>query len=260
MVWERTVVLKTAEEIEIMQAAGHINAHALQEVRRLIRPGATTAELDRAAEEVIRDHGAVPAFLGYPGPTPYPGTINASIDDELVHGLPKDRPLQEGEIISIDCGTIFEEFVADSAFTMAVGEVSKAAQRLMDVTREALAVGIERMRPGNRVGDVSAAIQDYVEGYGYNVPREYSGHGVGRKMHEGPQVPNYGLPGRGLALRPGITIAIEPMVLAGEAGTKVLEDGWTVCSVDGSLTAHFEHSVAVTDDDPLILTRLADEQ
>jgi methionyl aminopeptidase len=260
MVWERTVVLKTAEEIEVMQAAGNINALALQEVRRSIRPGVTTAELDRMAEEVIRDHGAEPAFLGYPGPTPYPGTINASVDDELVHGLPGDRALKEGEIISIDCGTIYEGFVADSAFTMAIGEVSKAASRLIDTTREALAVGIDKMRPGNRVGDVSAAIQDYVESRGYNVPREYSGHGVGRKMHEGPQVPNYGLPGRGLALRPGITIALEPMVLAGEAGTKVLLDGWTVCSADGSLTAHFEHSVAVTAGEPLILTRLADEQ
>lgn len=259
MVWERTVVLKTTEEIEIMQAAGHINALALQEVRNLISPGVTTAELDRVAEEVIRDHGAEPAFLGYPGPTPYPGTINASIDDELVHGLPTDRALQEGEIISIDCGTVFDGFVADSAFTVPVGDVSKAALRLIDVTREALVVGIDMMRPGNRVGDVSAAIQEYVESHGYNVPREYSGHGVGRKMHEGPQVPNYGLPGRGIALRPGITIALEPMVLAGEAGTKVLSDGWTVCSTDGSLTAHFEHSVAVMEDEPLILTRLADE-
>ena len=254
MAWERTIVLKSKQEIDVMREAGRINAMALQATRELIRPGVTTAELDAVAEEVIRDHGAEPAFLGYPGATPYPGTINASVNDELVHGLPRDRKLKEGDIISIDCGTVYEEFIADSAFTLGVGEISKEAQQLLEVTEKALWIGIDYMRPGNRVGDISAAIQEYVEEFGYNVPREYSGHGVGRKMHEGPQVPNYGLPGRGLALRPGITIALEPMVMAGSARTKVLSDGWTVSSADGSLTAHFEHSVAVTENEPIILT------
>ncbi|MEK6256706.1 MAG: type I methionyl aminopeptidase [Chloroflexota bacterium] len=254
MAWDRTVVLKSKQEIDVMREAGKINAMALDAVRKEIRPGITTAELDSIAEEIIRENDAVPAFLGYPGPTPYPGTINASVNEELVHGLPSDRALRDGDIISIDCGTIFEGFVADSAFTMAVGEVPAATRQLLDVTEKALWIGIDYMRPGNRIGDVSAAIQEYVEEFGYNVPREYSGHGVGRKMHEGPQVPNYGLAGRGLALRSGITIALEPMVLAGSARTKVLSDGWTVSSADNSLTAHFEHSVAVTDDEPLILT------
>lgn len=254
MAWERTIVLKSKQEIDVMREAGRINAMALQATRELIRPGVTTAELDAVAEEVIRDYGAEPAFLGYPGATPYPGTINASVNDELVHGLPRDRKLKEGDIISIDCGTVYEEFIADSAFTLGVGEISKEAQQLLEVTEKALSIGIDYMRPGNRVGDISAAIQEYVEEFGYNVPREYSGHGVGRKMHEGPQVPNYGLPGRGLALRPGITIALEPMVMAGSARTKVLSDGWTVSSADGSLTAHFEHSVAVTENEPIILT------
>ncbi|MCH7662494.1 MAG: type I methionyl aminopeptidase [Chloroflexi bacterium] len=257
MAWERTVVLKSKQEIDVMREAGRINAMALQAARDLIRPGVTTAELDAIAEEVIRDHGAEPAFLGYPGATPYPGTINASVNEELVHGLPRDRKLKEGDIISIDCGTIYKEFIADSAFSMAVGEISKEARQLLEVTEKALSIGIDYMRPGNRVGDISAAIQEYVEEFGYNVPREYSGHGLGRKMHEGPQVPNYGLPGRGLALRPGITIALEPMVLAGSARTKVLSDGWTVASADGALTAHFEHSVAVTEDEPIILTAFA---
>lgn len=256
MAWERTIVLKSKEEIDIMRAAGQINALALQAVRDEIRPSVTTAELNTIAEDIIRDHGAEPAFLGYPGPTPYPGTINASINDELVHGLPGSRRLEEGDIISIDCGTIFEEFVADSAFTVPVGEVSVDAMQLIEVTEKALWIGIDLMRPGNRIGDVSSAIQAYVEEFGYNVPREYSGHGVGRKMHEGPQVPNYGLPGRGLALRSGITIALEPMVMAGSERTKVLSDGWTVSSADSALTAHFEHSVAVTDGEPLILTAL----
>lgn len=239
-----------------MREAGRINAMALDAVCQKIRPGVTTAELDKVAEEIIRDHSATPAFLGYPGPTPYPGTINACINEEMVHGLPSERTLQEGDLVSIDCGTIYEGFVADSAFSVGVGELSKEAQQLNDVTRESLRIGIDKMRPGNRVGDVSAAIQEYVESFGYHVPREYTGHGVGRQMHEGPQVPNYGLPGRGLVLRPGITIALEPMVLVGTPHTKVESDQWTVTSIDKSLTAHWEHTVAVTENDPMILTEL----
>ena len=255
MSWERNIVLKSPAEIKLMKEAGHINALALEEVRKNIRAGISTAKLDQIAEQVIRDHGATPAFLGYPGPYPYPATLNTSINEELVHGLPGKRELREGDIFSVDCGTIWQGFVADSAFTVGIGEISAEAQKLIDVTKESLRLGIEKMRPGNHVGDVSAAIQEYVEGHGYYVPREYSGHGVGREMHEGPQVPNYGLAGQGLVLRPGITIALEPMVLVGTHRTRVLLDQWTVASEDGSLTAHFEHSVAVTAGDPLILTQ-----
>lgn len=254
MAWERNVVIKSTQEIELMLQSGRINALALAAVKQALRPGVTTAELDKIAEQVIRDHGAEPAFLGYPGPYPYPATINASINDELVHGIPSKRELEEGDIISVDCGTVYGGFVSDAAFTVGIGEISTEARQLLDVTQEALRIGIEKMTPGNRVGDVSATIQEYVESFGFNVPREYSGHGVGRKMHEGPQVPNYGLPGRGLVLRAGITIALEPMVLRGDYHTKVKEDKWTVCSADGELTAHFEHTIAVTDNGPLILT------
>ena len=255
MSWERNIVLKSPTEIELMQEAGRINALALEEVRKHIAPGVTTAALDKLAEELIRDQGGEPAFLGYPGPYPYPATINASINEELVHGLPSERALKEGDIFSVDCGTLFEGFVGDSAFTVAIGEIDSEAQKLIEVTEEALRIGIDNMRPGKHVGDISAAVQQYVEQHGYHVPREYSGHGVGRQMHEGPQVPNYGLAGRGLILRPGVTIALEPMVMMGTARTRVLQDQWTVASADGSLTAHFEHSVAVTDGDPLILTQ-----
>jgi methionyl aminopeptidase len=256
MMSDRTVVVKSPQEIELMLSAGKVNAQALATVKALIRPGITTAELDEAAEEVIRDAGGVPAFKGYPGPYPYPATLNVSLNEELVHGIPGKRKLHEGDIVSVDCGTILEGFVADSAFTVGVGEISPEARRLLEVTEEALSIGIENMRSGNRIGDVSAAIQKHVEGHGYQVPREYTGHGVGRKMHEGPMVPNYGVRGRGLLLRPGITIALEPMVLAGTFRTRVLPDQWTVASADSALTAHFEHSVAVTEGDPLILTAM----
>lgn len=240
-----------------MREAGRINAMALQAVREQIRPGANTKDLDQIAEDVIREHDATPAFLGYPGPTPYPGTINACINEEMVHGIPsKDRVIREGDLVSIDCGTVYEGFVADSAFSVAVGEVSKEASQLLEVTTKALEIGIDQMRSGNRVGDVSSAIQQHVESFGYHVPREYTGHGVGRQMHEGPQVPNYGMPGRGLVLRPGLTIALEPMVLVGTPRTKVLGDKWTVTSADDSLTAHCEHTVAVTEGDPWILTQV----
>lgn len=252
--WERNVVIKNKAEIEIMREAGRINALALQAVRDAIAPGITTAALDKIAEAVIRDHGAVPAFLGYPGPTPYPATLNTCINEEMVHGIPGSRRVEEGDLVSIDCGTIFQGFFADSAFSIGVGKMSKQAKRLLDVVNKALEVGIEKMRPGNRVGDVSSAIQTYVESFGFHVPREYTGHGVGRKLHEGPQVPNWGLPGRGMVLRSGLTIALEPMVLIGTYRTKVMGDQWVVCSADGSLTAHTEHTVLVTDGEPQVLT------
>jgi methionyl aminopeptidase len=237
-----------------MREAGRINAMVLQEVGKMIQPGVATEELDAVAEELIRDNGGKPAFKNYPGPYPYPATITISINEELVHGIPGKRKLVEGDIVSIDCGTILDGFVADSAFSMGVGEISAQAQQLLDVTEKALYKGIEKMRSGNRVGDVSATIQQYVEGYKFHVPREYTGHGVGRNMHEGPLVPNFGVSGRGIPLRPGITVALEPMVMIGTHRTRVLEDQWTVISADRSLTAHFEHSVAVTEGDPIILT------
>jgi len=255
MSWDRQIILKSPQEIAIMREAGRINALALQAVREAARPGVTTAELDAVAEAVIRQHGAKPAFKGYPGPYPYPATITVSINDELVHGIPSPkRKLRQGDIVSIDCGTIYKGYVGDSAFTMGIGSISPEAQRLLEVTERALYIGIDQMRPGKRVGDVSAAIQRYVESHGFHVTREYTGHGVGRAMHEGPSVPNYGTPGRGVMLREGMVIALEPMVLVGTPKTRVLPDRWTVASADGSLTAHFEHTVAVTKDGPAILT------
>lgn len=254
MSWERNVNIKSERELELMRAAGKVNAAAHAAVRVAIRPGVTTIELDAIAAEVIRKAGGKPAFLGVMGAYPYPATITASINDEMVHGIPGKRKLNEGDIISIDCGTILEGFVADSAFTAGVGEISEEARKLIEVTERSLAIGIDMLRPGNRVGDVGAAIQEYVEGLGYHLTREYTGHGVGRQMWEGPQVPNYGIRGRGLPLRKGMTVALEPMVLVGTARTRVQPDQWTVSSADGSLTAHCEHTVAITDGDPEILT------
>ncbi len=254
--WERNIVIKSEAELALMREAGRVNALALEAVRQAIAPGVTTAELDALAEEVIRKHGGKPVFKGYPGPYPYPATLCISINEELVHGIPGKRRLREGDIVSVDCGTLLEGFVGDSAFTVGVGEISEEARRLIEVTEQALYEGIRQLRPGNRTGDVSAAIQRWVESHGFYVTREYTGHGVGRQMHEGPQVPNYGTPGQGIVLRPGMTIALEPMVLAGTPLTRVLPDMWTVVSADGSLTAHFEHSVAITPNGPLILTEL----
>lgn len=240
-----------------MREAGRILGLALQAVRAKIAPGVTTAELDAVAEDVIRSAGAIPAFQGvtqYPGQTPFPATITASINDELVHGIPGPRKLRAGDIVSIDCGTVYQGFVGDAAFSAPVGEVSPEAQRLMDVTEKSLAIGIDMMRPGNRTGDVSHAIQQYVEEHGFSIVREYTGHGVGRSMWEQPQVPNYGIAGRGPKLRAGMTIAIEPMVNLGRPETQVLPDQWTVATRDGKLCAHFEHSIAITKNGPMILT------
>ena len=254
MSWARQIHIKTPAELQIMREAGRINAIVHATVKELLKPGVSTADLNAAAEDVLRKHGCVSPFKGY-GHPPFPTSITVSINQELVHGIPsKSRKLKQGDIVSIDCGTVFDEFVADSAFTAGVGEISPEAQELLQVTEGSLKAGIEAMRAGNRTGDVSAAIQNYVESHGFYVTREYTGHGVGRQMHEGPQVPNYGKPGTGMLLKAGMTIAIEPMVLVGTAETRVLPDQWTVVSADGSLTAHFEHSVAVTEGEPLILT------
>ena len=256
MDWARQVILKTPAEISIMREAGRINATVHATVRKLIKPGVSTADLDAAAEEVLRKYGAVSPFKGY-GQPPYPNATTISINEELVHGIPSPkRRLKEGDIVSVDCGTLFEGYVADSAFSAGVGVISPKARKLLEVTEQALQAGILKMRAGNHTGDVSAAIQQVVERHKFHVTREYTGHGVGRSMHEGPQVPNYGTPGAGIVLRPGMVIALEPMVLVGTNRTKVLADQWTVVSADGSLTAHFEDSVAVTEGDPLILTVL----
>lgn len=256
MSWDRTVDVKSKAELERMREAGRVNAQALKAVREAIKPGIETAELDAIAEELIRRSGGIPIFKGYPGPYPYPATLNVSVNEELVHGIPGKRKLKEGDIVSVDCGTLLDGFVGDSAFTVGVGAVSEEAKNLVEVTERALYVGIEKMRAGNRTGDISSAVQEFVESSGYHVTREYTGHGVGRNMHEGPQVPNYGEAHKGVLLRPGMTIALEPMVLVGTPKTKVLADKWTVVSADGSLTAHFEHSVAVTEAEPWILTEL----
>jgi methionyl aminopeptidase len=256
MGWERQIHIKSPAELEVMREAGRINATVLATVKELLQPGVATADLNAAAEEVLRKHGCISPFKGY-GHPPFPASITVSINRELVHGIPsKKRMLKAGDIVSIDCGTVFDGFVGDSAFTAGVGEISPQAKELLEVTEGALCAAIDQMRPGNRTGDVSAAIQKFVESRGFYVTREYTGHGVGRDMHEGPQVPNYGVAGRGLPLRPGMTIALEPMVLAGTSATRVLSDQWTVVSADGSLTAHSEHSVAITEGEPLVLTVL----
>jgi methionyl aminopeptidase len=256
MSWARQIHLKSPAELQIMREAGRINASVLAAVKERIKPGVSTADLNAAAEEVLRKHGCVSPFKGY-GHPPFPTSITVSINQELVHGIPsKTRKLKAGDIVSIDCGTIYQGWVADSAFTAGVGEISPKAQELLEVTQGALYAGIDEMRIGNRTGDVSAAIQNHVESRGYHLTREYTGHGVGKQMHEGPQVPNYGKPGTGMPLKAGMTVALEPMVLVGTAETRILPDQWTVVSADGSLTAHFEHTVAVTEGEPLILTVL----
>jgi methionyl aminopeptidase len=253
MSWARQVHLKQPAEIALMREAGRINHKALAATRELLQPGVTTADLNAAAEEVLKKHGAVSPFKGY-GRPPFPTSITVSINEQLVHGIPGKRKLKEGDLVSVDCGTFVDGYVADSAYSAGVGEISSIGKKLLEVTEGALAAGIAQMRPGKRTGDVSFAIQQFVESRGLFVTRVYTGHGVGRQMHEGPELPNYGVAGHGMELRPGLVIAIEPMVLAGTPETRVLSDQWTVVSADGSLTAHFEHSIAVTEGDPLILT------
>lgn len=254
--WERSINIKTQYEIEIMREAGRINAEALSAVVAAVKPGVTTAELNAIFESVQKKYDVYSPFKNYPGPYPYPASVCASVNEELVHGIPSSRVLQEGDIISIDGGTVYQGFVGDMSITVPVGKVKPETQKLIDVTRQALEIAISKMVPGNTTGDVGNAVQTYVEGQGFHITRTYTGHGVGRKMHEGPQVPNYGKPGRGMRLREGMTIALEPMVLVGTSDTRVKDDEWTVASADGSLTAHFEHTVLVTANGPEILTNL----
>jgi methionyl aminopeptidase len=252
------VNLKSAKEIEIMREAGRLNALTLQAVMDAIAPGVTTAELNEVAESVQKAHGVYSPFKDYdPGNgTPYPASICTSINEELVHGIPGNRKLREGDIISVDCGTVYKGYVGDSAFTVGVGEISQQAQHLIDTTKQALEIAISQMVIGNRSGDVGAAIEAHVESQGFYCTHTYTGHGVGRSMHEAPQLPNYGKPGTGFVLREGMTIAIEPMVLVGGRRTRVLRDRWTVVNANGGLTAHQEHTIAVTKDGPLVLTKL----
>ena len=250
----RGLVLKSERELRLMRQAGKVNARALLESVSIIEPGITTADIEAAAAGVLKEYGAKPAFLGVPGAYPYPAVTTVCVNDELVHAIPGSRKLIEGDIVSIDCGSIVEGFVGDSALTVPVGEISEQAQRLIEVTRGALFAGIDQMRMGNHTGDVSAAIQELVEAEGFNVVREYTGHGIGREMHEEPQVPNFGQPGTGPVLRKGMTLALEPMLNAGVWCTWVGDDHWTVFTNDGSLSAHFEHTIAITDAEPEVLT------
>ena len=246
------IVLKTGRELSIMREACKISARALKLIGEAIEPGVTTAELDRIAEKFIRSCGATPNFKGYNG---YPATACISINNEVIHGIPTaKRKIQNGDIVSVDLGALFEGYHGDNAATFACGDVSEEAKRLMDATRESLYEGVKMARAGDRIGDISNAIQSYVEARGYSVVREYVGHGVGTSLHEAPEVPNFGTAGRGIRLMPGMTLAIEPMINIGKPDVKVLPDGWTVITKDGSLSAHFEHTIAVTSDGPQIMT------
>ena len=246
------IVCRSAAELERMREVGRLVADVLAELSQLVAPGATTADLDTVAERRIRQAGATPAFKGYHG---YPATICTSINEEVIHGIPSGRRvLNEGDVISIDVGASLDGYYGDSAVTLPVGPVSEEAAMLLRVTEESLYKAIDRVRPGGRVSDIGHAVQQHVEAYGFSVVREFVGHGIGQRMHEEPQVPNYGDPGRGPRLSEGMVLAIEPMVNAGKPAVKVLADGWTAVTRDGSLSAHFEHTVAVTADGPRILT------
>lgn len=246
------IVIKSEKELNLMREAGRIVAETHRLMKQAVVPGVTTAELDRIAEEYIRSQGAAPSFKGYNG---FPASICASTNEELVHGFPSSRKLIEGDIISIDIGAQYQGYHGDSAWTYGVGTISDEAQRLLDVTEASLYAGLELVRPDVRLYTVSYGIQKVIEDAGFSVVREYVGHGVGADLHEEPQIPNYGTPDRGPRLKPGMTLAIEPMVVVGERFVKTLSDNWTVVTVDGSLCAHFEHTIAVTEDGFEILTR-----
>jgi len=236
------IILKTPAEIEVMAAASRVVAEALEIVKKAVHPGITTEELDWIAEEEIRARGAVPAFKGYRN---YPKTLCASVNDQVVHGIPSKRKLKDGDIIGLDLGAIVGGFYGDSAVTVAVGRIPEATEKLVRVTKEALYLGIKQAVVGNRLTDISHAVQRHVESAGFSVVTEFVGHGIGRQLHEEPQVPNYGKPGQGPRLQPGMVLAIEPMVNMGRSAVRVLEDRWTAVTVDGSLSAHFEHTIAI---------------
>ncbi len=248
------ITLKSAHELALMREAGRIVAEVLDEIREAVAPGVTTADLESIAGRIIVDkHQAIPSFKGYRG---FPGMVCASVNEEIVHGIPGRRVLNEGDIVSVDVGVIYKGYHGDAAITVAVGEIDAVSQGLMDVTAGSLRIGIEAAKPGSFTTDISRAIQTYVESQGYSVVREYTGHGIGRQMHEDPQIPNYFEPRLGgrVRLRPGMTFALEPMVNIGDWRTRLLEDRWTVVTADGMRSAHFEHTVAVTKNGPEILT------
>jgi methionyl aminopeptidase len=246
------ITLKSAREIEIMRRAGRIVAEVLDLMRQEVRPGVTTSGLDRMAREVIESHGATPSFLGHQG---FPASICASVNEEVVHGIPGPRVLSEGDLFSIDIGAYLDGYHADSALTLPVGHVSEAAANLVAVTEEGFARGVEQARAGNRIGDISAAVQRVADEAGYGIVRELTGHGIGRSLWEDPSIPNYGRAGAGAVLRPGMTIAIEPMFTIGDPAVKFLDDGWTVVTERGGLSAHYEHTMLITSGDPELLTR-----
>jgi methionyl aminopeptidase len=243
--------IRTPQEIEIMRQNNRLVAHVLQRLKEAIKPGITTEELDQLAERTIREAGATPAFKGYRG---YPASLCVSINEEVVHGIPGPRRLQEGEIVSLDVGVYRNGYYGDAAITVPVGKVSEQAARLLEVTQQALAKGIEQATHGNRLLDIAHAIQSWVESQGFSVVRDFVGHGIGRALHEDPQVPNFGPPHHGPRLRPGMVLAIEPMINMGTWEVKILEDGWTVVTADKSLSAHFEHTIAISDGKPDILS------
>ncbi|PYR59130.1 MAG: type I methionyl aminopeptidase [Acidobacteria bacterium] len=247
------IVCKSAAEIERMRIANALVAEVLADLAAMVAPGVSTADLDAAAETKVRAAGAEPAFKGYRG---YPATLCASVNEQVVHGIPSKRSLNEGDIVSLDMGVKLNGFFGDSAVTVGVGRVSDDVARLLRITQEALERGIAQVRVGGRISDIGHAIQQHVEAHGFSVVREFVGHGIGAALHEEPQIANYGEPGRGPRLAEGMVLAIEPMVNMGRAGVKVLSDGWTAVTRDGSLSAHFEHTVAVTKDGPLVLTRV----
>lgn len=247
------IVLKTKSELELMRIAGRISAQALQLGGEMVKPGVTTAQIDSAIHKFILSQNAVPSFLGYGG---FPASACISLNDVVIHGIPGDRVIHEGDIVSIDVGAQYKGFHGDNAATFPAGKISPEAQALMDITKESLYKGIEAATPGNRVGDVSHAVQSCVEPLGYGVVRKFVGHGVGKDMHEAPEVPNYGTPGKGPRLTAGMVIAIEPMINVVGHDVTIQPDGWTVLTKSGSLSAHFEHTVAITDNGPVILTAL----
>ncbi|OKL35904.1 type I methionyl aminopeptidase [Domibacillus mangrovi] len=247
------IICKTPRELEIMKEAGHIVAQTHQELQKYISPGISTMELDAIAEACIRRYGATPSFKGYNG---FPGSICASVNAELVHGIPSDRRLKEGDIISIDIGAYYKGYHGDSAWTYAVGRIVPETEKLLEVTEESLYVGLGEAKSGEHLSNISHAIQTYVESNGFSIVREYVGHGVGQNLHEAPQIPHYGPPGKGPVLKPGMVLAIEPMVNAGRRYVKTLEDNWTVITQDGKMCAHFEHTIAITETGFDILTQV----
>ena len=251
MVKQTAISIKSQEELEIMREAGKILAGVIHELKGVLKPGVTTLEVDQKAEDLISQAQVIPAFKGYRG---FPGCACMSVNHEVVHGIPSDRILKDGDIVSMDVGIIYKDYYADTAVTVAIGNISPELEKLLDVTNTSLYKGIEQAKPENRLSDISAAIQKYVEKFNFSIVKEFVGHGIGKNLHEDPEIPNFGAPHQGPVLKPGMVFAIEPMVNVGSWQTRILDDGWTVATMDGKPSAHFEHTVAITADGPEILT------